>query len=166
VYEFIQFCEGENIEAGKTEGMDSGFRKRFVEAMDDDFNTAAALGEVMNEVKRLNQLKDEAAKRKRKSDEFKKAAGQLAVGLAGLKEVGSVLGLFQHSSEEYFHETKMKWIQNLGIEVSEIESRIAERDRARKEKDFQTADKIRADLLERGIQLKDTPKGTEWTVTD
>lgn len=46
---------------------------------------------------------------------------------------------------------------------AEIESLIAQRQEARKNKDFATADRIRDELKERGILLKDTPQGVTWT---
>ena len=46
---------------------------------------------------------------------------------------------------------------------SEIEALIAQRNEARKNKDWATADKIRDDLKARGILLKDTPNGVTWT---
>ena len=48
--------------------------------------------------------------------------------------------------------------------VGEIERRIAERDEARKSKDFKRADAIRAELLDQGIVLEDEKKGTVWRV--
>ena len=45
-----------------------------------------------------------------------------------------------------------------------VEARIAERDAARKAKDFETSDRIRAELAERGVELHDGAQGTTWTM--
>ena len=58
---------------------------------------------------------------------------------------------------------KEKGIESAGIAPDEIEALIKARELARKGKDFKKADEIRKQLEEKGILLKDTPQGTEWT---
>ncbi len=138
----------------------AAFLNKFKEAMDDDFNSAAAIGHLFALTRTLNGLID-----KHKKD----ACGTLSKTLAEqalhvFAEVGNVLGLFQESPADYFARQKeSKLAAAQGITENEIEEKIAERERARKEKDWQSADKIRDSLAEQGIILKDTPQGTQWS---
>ena len=65
-----------------------------------------------------------------------------------LLELGDILGLVFETKEEILDE--------------EIEKLIEERQVARKERNFQRADEIRAELLEKGIVLEDTREGVKW----
>ena len=113
------------------------FVKKFEEAMDDDFNTADALAAIFELVKFANTNVQEGS-----SAEF--AAHTLEV----MTKLCDVLGLILDKKEEILDE--------------EIENLIAERQAARKAKDFARADAIRDELLEKGIVLKDTREGVQW----
>ncbi|MDV3103432.1 cysteine--tRNA ligase [Thermococcus waiotapuensis] len=118
-------------------------RKKFYEAMDDDFNTAEALKavfEASNAVNRyLTRVETPKESILRKAWEF-------------FKVVGEVFGIF----EDYFKE------QKAGEEEELIKLLVEVRAQLRKEKNFALADKIRTQLRELGIQLEDTPGGTVW----
>ena len=116
---------------------ESAFVTKFEEAMDDDFNTADALAAVFELVKFGNTNVQEGS-----SAEF--AAHTLEV----MTKLCDVLGLILDKKEEILDE--------------EIENLIAERQAARKAKDFARADEIRGLLLDKGIELKDTREGVKW----
>ena len=116
---------------------EKAFVTKFEEAMDDDFNTADALAAVFELVKFANTNVQEGS-----SAEF--AAYTLEV----MTKLCDVLGLTLEKKEEILDE--------------EIENLIAERQNARKAKDFARADEIRGLLLEKGIELKDTREGVKW----
>mgnify|MGYP000758979204 FL=1 len=116
---------------------EEAFVTKFEEAMDDDFNTADALAAVFELVKFANTNVQEGS-----SAEF--AAYTLEV----MTKLCDVLGLTLEKKEEILDE--------------EIENLIAERQNARKAKDFARADEIRGLLLEKGIELKDTREGVKW----
>ena len=116
---------------------EEAFVTKFEEAMDDDFNTADALAAVFELVKFANTNVQEGS-----SAEF--AAYTLEV----MTKLCDVLGLTLEKNEEILDE--------------EIENLIAERQNARKAKDFARADEIRGLLLEKGIELKDTREGVKW----
>ncbi len=113
------------------------FVEKFEKAMDDDFNTADAISSVFELVKYCNTNAGEGS-----SGEF---AGKLYERLEGLCDV---LGIILAKKEVMLDE--------------EIENLIAERQTARKEKNFARADEIRAILLEKGIILEDTREGVKW----
>ncbi len=116
---------------------EAAFVTKFEEAMDDDFNTADALAAVFELVKFGNTNVQEGS-----SAEF--AVHTLEV----MTKLCDVLGLILDKKEEILDE--------------EIENLIAERQAARKAKDFARADEIRGLLLDKGIELKDTREGVKW----
>lgn len=113
------------------------FVARFDEAMDDDCNTADAISVIFELVKFVNTNADGA-----KSKAFIQALKDEVVMLS------DICGLIVEKKEEMLDE--------------EIENLIAERQAARKEKNFARADEIRDILLKKGIELKDTREGVKW----
>ncbi len=115
------------------------YRQEFIEAMDDDLNTADAISAVFELITAINTaVKDGASK------DFAKGCLDL------LMELTTVLGLLQQDTEEEVTEVE-----------PEIQALIDERQAARKAKDFAKADQIRDKLKEMGITLKDTPQGVQ-----
>ncbi len=114
--------------------------QQFISAMDDDLNTADGLAAIFDLVKDINtRILD-----KQVSKNVCEAAAKL------FDELCDVLGLLYNRKSNDLD--------------SEIEALIAERQEARKNKDWATADRIRDELKSRGIILKDTPQGVTWTM--
>ncbi len=113
------------------------FIAKFDEAMDDDFNTADAISSIFELVKFVNTNANGES-----SKEFLQALKDEIVALS------DICGLIVEKKEEMLD--------------SDIENLIAERQAARKTKDFKRADEIRAELLEKGIILEDTREGVKW----
>ena len=114
-------------------------REQFIEAMDDDLNTADGLSAVFELVKDINtKILDKAV-----SENVCKTAAKVFDELCG------VLGILYNRKSNDLD--------------AEIEALIEKRQEARKNRDFATADKIRDDLKAQGIILKDTPQGVTWT---
>ena len=123
-------------EAAKIASLDQ-YRDKFIEAMDDDLNTADGIAAIFELVSEINlDVKDGASK------SFAEEA------LKRIKELTDVLGLFGGKDEE----------EGLG---DDIQALIEERQAARKEKNWARADEIRDRLAAMGITLKDTPQGVQ-----
>lgn len=124
---------------------ESGYDERFAEAMDDDFNTAGAIAVLHAVANEINQY--------RRDDREEDAKQSAAI----LVRLGGVLGLLQQDPEAFFQ-------ADTGGELSadDIEALIQARADARKAKNFAEADRIRDELLEKGIILDDSREGTTW----
>ena len=133
--------------------------EQFRAAMDDDFNTALAIGHLFEGARSMNRLLGE--KKFRKKPELVAAVRDLH---RRLLKLGAVLGLFASAPAAWLEAQKLAALPALGITAEEIEAAIAERLQARREKAFARADQIREDLAARGIELLDSPQGTEWKV--
>jgi len=109
----------------------------FESSMDDDLNISAALGSVFDMIRNINRIAS--------VDGLTKPDAEYAVEV--FEKINSVIGVYKEEEREITEEMK-----NL----------IKEREKARKRKDFKTADEIREKLSEMGIEIKDTPDGTKW----
>ncbi|HTP65290.1 MAG TPA: cysteine--tRNA ligase [Geobacteraceae bacterium] len=136
----------------------NGLRDRFREAMDDDFNTALALGHIFDLVRSINRALAEEA------GETPCVPPLFAMTRERIGEAGKVLGLFVSDPADYLARIKEKKLAETEIAPAEIERLIEERAAARKAKDFRKSDEIRDYLLARNIQLLDGPQGTTWKV--
>lgn len=116
---------------------------RFVDAMDDDFNTPEAYSALFDLVREINRQKGEDM--------------AVAAGLgARLRELGAVLGILQQDPDAFLKGDEAD------EEVAEIERLIAERNQARADKNWAAADAARARLTEMGIVLEDSAGKTSW----
>ncbi|MFH1688562.1 MAG: cysteine--tRNA ligase [bacterium] len=109
----------------------------FEQSLDDDLNVSGAMGSVFDFIRDINRLK---------------ADGQLSAGerdraLALVRRFDAVLNFIEVAN---------------GVLDDEVEALIEQRTEARKNKDFALSDKIRDDLLAKGIVLEDTPQGVRW----
>ena len=113
------------------------YRQRYIEKMDDDFNTADAISVLFDLIRDINSNVGINS-----SKELCEKALEL------IRELGLPLGILQKTTK--------------GNLEAEIEALIAERQQARKDRNFALADKIRDELKNRGIELLDTPQGVRW----
>lgn len=129
----------EELTAGEEEKLQEmkEYRSKFEEAMDDDLNTADAISAIFELVKFSNTEVDEKS-----SKAFANAVKEEIVSLS------DILGLLVERKSETLD--------------SEIEDLIAQRQAARKARDFARADEIRDELLAKGIILEDTREGVKW----
>lgn len=134
---------------------------KFVDAMDDDFNTVISIANLHVIFKYANNI----MKNNRK-EELSTIANTLEKILADIKEVYSILGLFEQQPDKIIDIIREKYLNKLNIDTIHIESQISERMEAKKIRDFEKADNIRVKLEQEGIILKDTKDGTEWDIKE
>lgn len=140
----IEKASGDTMTAEETEKMEAlkGYKQKFIDAMDDDLNTADALSaifELTREINAYNGSHQDATKA------FLTAAHDLFMELTG------VLNLVQNRDEA------------VDPDAEKIEELIAQRAAAKKEKNFAEADRIRGVLADMGVTIKDTRQGTQWS---
>lgn len=123
-------------------------KDEFIAGMEDDFNTPQALAslyELVREINRWTQEKDFVINQDNREI--------LQEALEVLVELGNILGLFYGeapSANQINHE--------------EIESLVAQRTQAKKDKNWALADQIRDELKSKGVILEDTPQGVRWRI--
>ena len=115
------------------------YRQKYIQKMDDDFNTADAITVLFELTKSANTNIN--------IDSSKELIQKV---LDFIRELGKPLGILQESTKVTLED--------------EIEELINKRQEARKNRDFAMADKIRDDLKARGIILEDTPQGVRWHI--
>jgi cysteinyl-tRNA synthetase len=133
------------------------FQTRFEEAMDDDFNTAQALGYFYDLQTHLNSLLSLS-----KGQPTEEMISMLKQALDHFTMKGWVFGLFREDPERYLDRQKKEGLKKLNLTEQTILRSIEERNSARKEKNWKRADEIRNDLLSKGVVLEDAPAGTTW----
>jgi cysteinyl-tRNA synthetase len=125
----------------------AGLRARFEAAMDDDFNTPQALGALFDLSRALQSARAEVGSGQR-------TAGSFLLGVGELVALGRVLGLFQGAAPPPLA---------VAPELrARIESLVAQRQEARRRRDFAAADRLRNELEALGVVLEDTRSGTLW----
>jgi cysteinyl-tRNA synthetase len=113
-------------------------RQQFIEAMDDDLNTADGIAALFELAKDCNLMVANAPTK-----------GSVETALAAFNELADVLGLLYSRNQA-------------GDDDAEIEALVAARTAARKEKNWAESDRIRDELKARGIVIEDTPQGAKW----
>lgn len=137
------FADVSPAEPGKLTG--SVYYQRFIDVMNDDFNTREAFSVMYDLVRELN-----TAVREQKPE-----ARNLA---AELKTLGGILGLLDADPESFFQGTAARG----EISDSDIDALISEREQAKADKNYAHADVIREQLSEQGVVLEDSREGTRW----
>jgi cysteinyl-tRNA synthetase len=149
-----------NISPGERTSLEPllNFRERFEEAMDDDFNTALAIGQIYDMARVLNRIL------RHPGENPALDLSLLAMGRDDLETQGAVLGLFQFQPDAYLGVKRKKGLKRVSVDESEISRLVRERELAREAKDWKRADEIRENLATHNIILEDGPDGTRWRV--
>ena len=125
---------------------DTDYEKRFITAMDDDFNTPEALAVLFDLAHDINRAKQS------NNNSEAEALGAL------LKKLAGQLGLLEGEIEDWFKGESSEG----GLNNADIETLVQQRIEAKANKDWATADKIRDELKEQGITLEDKGTETSW----
>jgi cysteinyl-tRNA synthetase len=148
--------EEEFSNAGKIfEGLLLSFREKFEEAMDDDFNTALALGHIFELIREANRFLDNRPS-------GLKSRNLLSQTKELLFEAGEILNIFGRTPHVWY--LSLMEIRNIGLSEKNILEKIKARQDARQKKDWHIADAIRKELEGKGIILEDKKDGTDWKV--
>lgn len=115
----------------------SKHKEKYIERMDDDFNTADAITAIFDLIKDINT-----------NISINSSKEAIVEALKLIRELGGPLGILQKSTKVSLED--------------EIEQLVEQRQQARKDRNWALADKIRDELKDRGIVLEDTPQGVRW----
>jgi cysteinyl-tRNA synthetase len=130
-------------------------RQRFLDAMDDDFNTGGAIGELFEVVHSLNRFANQLTRAT--ASGARDPISEYRTGMVVLKELSQILGVFRKPlvAEPAAGDSLTEPL--LGL-LTELRARL------RKEKNFALADEIRNRLAHLGVTLEDKPDGTRWRI--
>ena len=130
-----------------------------MESMDDDLNTAAALGHIFGIVRLIFKVLED--KSLRLSADTPDLLREFVKNRSDWLEVFGVFGL---APAAYLAELKLTQVKRKGLRLEDIEKLLAERKQARQDKDFAASDAIREQLNALGVEVRDTAAGQEWDV--
>jgi cysteinyl-tRNA synthetase len=151
---------GKDVGQGAVHEDPKKFIAEFESAMDDDFNCPGALAAFSGLFGALNELCDKPpVKDKALIARTLKALRQTAT------QLGPALGLLEDEPAAWLARRRDRLVKQRGIDRGEVERLIAERQKARAAKDFAAADQHRQSLKTLGVEIMDTPAGTNWKVT-
>jgi cysteinyl-tRNA synthetase len=131
----------------------------FQEAMDDDFNAAAAVGQLYEAFVLANRLLEDP--KAAPKDVRRRTLARLR---RDLLKCGETLGIFQREPAAFLLARRDRQCARRGIDQAAVEGKIRERAEARAAKNFARADEVRQELRAQGIELMDGASGTTWRV--
>ena len=152
------FSEGFDGEDSSADEIIDSIEEKFVQSMDDNFNTSAVLADLFPLFKYGNSLL------KCKKNVREENAKKIAKLTKAVRRHGEVLGLFEQNPADFVEAMKEKYIKAVGITTDEIEAEIALRAAAKADKNYAEADAIRERLSAKGIIMMDSSQGTTWDI--
>lgn len=158
IEDFLKESSGREKTTSEEKGFEtliSSFMTKFRESMDDDFNTALALGNVFELIREVNRYLDSKPSGPKTRELITKTADLL-------KQSGDVLNIFNRRPEEWYDALMLT--KEISFTKADILDRIRQRQEARQRKDWAAADSIRKELEAQGIILEDKKDGSTWKV--
>ena len=134
-------------------------KQAFYESMEDDCNTASALGHVFATVRLINRVLED--KKFRNLEGAKSLLDDFAVSSAAWSDI---LGVFGTNPEVFLRELRDIKAVRMGLDTARVERLLAERAEARARKDFSRADAAREAIASMGVEVRDTPAGPVWDI--
>ena len=128
-------------------------------AMDDDLNTAAAVGHMNSLLRLINRLAED--KNARKTEGAKALYSRFLEAMVGW---GDILGLFRRNSVEFLDELKTCRARRISLDIDKVENLMQQRLRARQNKNYEQSDALREELSRLGVSVRDTPQGATWDI--
>ncbi|WP_147818962.1 cysteine--tRNA ligase [Salidesulfovibrio onnuriiensis] len=132
---------------------------KWLEAMEDDMNTAGAMGQLFNAIRLAGRIAED--KNLRKAEGARDLWQRIRAAVEGWAEV---LGVFGRDPQEFLAELRNNRAARKEIDSAAVQAKLDERQEARKNKDFARSDEIRDELAAMGVEVKDTPQGATWDV--
>lgn len=129
----------------------------FEAALDDDLNTAQALGQIFSQVRIVNRLLEEKNLRAAES-----TRDLLEDFLARARDWDAQLGLFGRDPAEFLTELRAMRAARKNLDMDRVEDLLRQRREVRMQKDFTRSDALRRELLNLGVSVRDTPEGQAW----
>ncbi len=136
------------------------------EALADDFNTPVVIAAMYEAATLANRLAGEGKGPDGKAVEKQLRRRTIARLGRDLRAVGAAIGILLDTPARYLRARRDRLVGWRGVDVARVEQLLAERSAARAAKDFARSDTLRGELGAMGIDLHDTPQGTDWSVRD
>jgi cysteinyl-tRNA synthetase len=136
-------------------GVILSFKEKLEEALDDDFNTALALGHIFELIREANRFLDNKPSGLKDRELLLKTKELLF-------EAGTILNIFNRTPDEWY--MSLMNIRKVGLSEKDIFEKIKERQDARQRKDWHLADTIRKELEGKGVILEDKKDRTDWKI--
>lgn len=137
-----------------------GINKSFVEAINDNFNTALVVSDFLQIFKYSNALLTNANENPlHKLTTLNKIYKSILIA-------ANLLGIFLEEPEDFILEMKEKYIKLNNINMKEVKDLMKLRQEAKLNKNFELSDEIKANLVQKGIIVQDSPAGSEWDIKE
>jgi len=133
------------------------FEERFYKVMDEDFNTAQALGFAFELARSINRFSNH-------KKAIKRGGPVVAPALQAFQTINDATGLLGMKAHDFHEEVKDKRLDAFGVTRQKVEDLIQARNEARKAKDWAQADELRGQLTALKIEIRDLSDGVEWRV--
>ena len=131
--------------------------RAFDEAMDDDINTAQALGHVFAQVRLVNRILEDKALRASQG-----CQDVLTTLLKRAEQWQNRLGLFGQAPQVFLNDLRSQQAKRRHLDVTHVEDLLTQRAQARADKNFVLSDSLRQELAALGVSVRDTPEGQTW----